>query len=123
MFLDKVKIVCKAGNGGDGCISFRREKYVPNGGPDGGDGGKGGNIIFKATAQMTNLSEFRYKKVFRADNGDAGSGNNRYGKSAKDLVNYVKDKGEPVLTDAANAVREKAIETTKAVLEKLENTK
>ena len=61
MFLDKVKIVCKAGNGGDGCISFRREKYVPNGGPDGGDGGKGGNIIFKATAQMTNLSEFRYK--------------------------------------------------------------
>ena len=86
MFLDKVKIVCKAGNGGDGCISFRREKYVPNGGPDGGDGGKGGNIIFKSTAEMTNLTEFRYKKVFRAENGEGGSGNNRYGKSAKDLT-------------------------------------
>lgn len=86
MFLDKVKIVCKAGNGGDGCISFRREKYVPNGGPDGGDGGRGGNIIFKSTAEMTNLTEFRYKKVFRAENGEGGSGNNRYGKSAKDLT-------------------------------------
>ena len=86
MFLDKVKIVCKAGNGGDGCISFRREKYVPNGGPDGGDGGKGGNIIFKSTAELTNLTEFRYKKVFRAENGEGGSGSNRYGKSAKDLT-------------------------------------
>ncbi len=104
MFLDKVKIVCKAGNGGDGCISFRREKYVPNGGPDGGDGGKGGNIIFKATAQMTNLSEFRYKKVFRADNGDAGSGNNRYGKSAKDLVVLV-----PIGTIVKEAVSGKVV--------------
>ena len=86
MFLDKVKIVCKAGNGGDGCISFRREKYVPNGGPDGGDGGKGGNIIFKSTAELTNLTDFRYKKVFKAENGESGSGNNRYGKSAKDLT-------------------------------------
>ncbi len=104
MFLDKVKIVCKAGNGGDGCISFRREKYVPNGGPDGGDGGKGGNIVFKATAQMTNLSEFRYKKVFRADNGDAGSGNNRYGKSAKDLVVLV-----PIGTIVKEAVSGKVV--------------
>ena len=104
MFLDKVKIVCKAGNGGDGCISLRREKYVPNGGPDGGDGGKGGNVIFKATAQMTNLSEFRYKKVFRADNGDAGSGNNRYGKSAKDLVVLV-----PIGTIVKEAVSGKVV--------------
>ncbi len=110
MFLDKVKIVCKAGNGGDGCISFRREKYVPNGGPDGGDGGKGGNIIFKATAQMTNLSEFRYKKVFRADNGDAGSGNNRYGKSAKDLV---------ILVPIGTIVRE--AESGKVVADFIEN--
>ena len=110
MFLDKVKIVCKAGNGGDGCISFRREKYVPNGGPDGGDGGKGGNIIFKATAQMTNLSEFRYKKVFRADNGDAGSGNNRYGKSAKDLV---------ILVQIGTIVRE--AESGKVVADFIEN--
>ena len=86
MFIDKVKIKCKAGDGGDGAVAFRKEKFVPNGGPNGGDGGRGGSIIFKADKNLTNLVDFRYKKVYRADNGENGSGSNRYGKSAADVV-------------------------------------
>ena len=86
MFLDKVEIVCKAGNGGDGAVSFRREKHVPNGGPNGGDGGNGGNIIFRTTNNLTNLIDFRFKKVFRAENGENGKGTNRYGKNGQDLT-------------------------------------
>ena len=86
MFLDKVEIVCKAGNGGDGAVSFRREKHVPNGGPNGGDGGNGGNIIFRTTNNLTNLIDFRFKKVFRAENGENGKGTNRYGKDGQDLT-------------------------------------
>lgn len=89
MFLDKVKITCKAGNGGDGKVSFRREKFVPNGGPDGGDGGKGGDIIFKATNNLTNLIEFRFTKIFKAQNGEAGLKRNCNGKKADDLTIYV----------------------------------
>ena len=80
MFLDKVKIECKAGNGGNGVVSFRREKYVPNGGPNGGDGGKGGDIIFKVNKNINNLGDFRYKKKFKAEDGLAGAGNNKFGK-------------------------------------------
>ncbi len=86
MFLDKVEIVCKAGNGGDGAVSFRREKHVPNGGPNGGDGGNGGSIIFKTTNNLTNLIDFRFKKVFRAENGENGKGTNRYGKNGENMV-------------------------------------
>lgn len=89
MFLDKVEIICKAGNGGDGAVSFRREKHVPNGGPNGGDGGNGGNIIFKTTNNLTNLIDFRFKKVFRAENGENGKGTNRYGKNGENLVIFV----------------------------------
>lgn len=85
MFLDKVKIECKAGNGGNGVISFRREKYVPNGGPNGGDGGKGGDIIFKVSKNINNLGDFRYKKKFKAEDGSAGAGNNKFGKVGADL--------------------------------------
>lgn len=89
MFLDKVKIECKAGNGGNGVVAFRREKYVPNGGPSGGDGGNGGNIIFKVNKNMDNLGDFRFKKKFKAENGEDGSGNNKFGKSGNDLIIYV----------------------------------
>lgn len=86
MFLDKVKIQCKAGNGGNGKVFFKRAKYVPNGGPEGGDGGNGGSIVFKTTLELTNLSEFRYQKVFKAQNGEDGGNNMCNGKSANDLV-------------------------------------
>lgn len=89
MFLDKVKIECKAGNGGNGVVAFRREKFVPNGGPSGGDGGKGGDIIFKCSKNLDNLGEFRFKKKFKAEDGLAGSANNKFGKDGKDLVIYV----------------------------------
>ena len=86
MFLDKVKIECKAGNGGNGVVAFRREKYVPNGGPSGGDGGKGGDIIFKVNKNIDNLGDFRFKKKFKADNGCDGSANNKFGKDGADLI-------------------------------------
>lgn len=89
MFLDKVKIECKAGNGGNGIVAFRREKFVPNGGPSGGDGGKGGDIIFKCSKNLDNLGEFRFKKKFKAEDGLAGSANNKFGKDGKDLIIYV----------------------------------
>ena len=98
MFLDKVKISCKAGNGGNGKVFFKRAKYVPNGGPEGGDGGRGGSIVFKTTVELTNLGEFRYKKVFKAGNGEDGGTNMCDGKSAKDLVILV-----PVGTVIKNA--------------------
>ena len=89
MFLDKVKIECKAGNGGNGVVAFRREKFVPNGGPSGGDGGKGGDIIFKISNNIDNLGDFRFKKKFKAEDGLSGSANNKFGKDGKDLIIYV----------------------------------
>ncbi len=86
MFLDKATIFCKAGDGGDGKVSFRREKFVPNGGPDGGDGGKGGDIVFVATKGVGNLGDFRYTKHFRAENGENGGSYRCSGKSGKDVV-------------------------------------
>ncbi|MDR0999812.1 MAG: GTPase ObgE [Clostridiales bacterium] len=86
MFIDRVKISVSAGKGGSGCVSFRREKYVPNGGPDGGDGGKGGDIVFVADRSANSLLDFRYKKVFKAEPGENGAGRNCSGKSADDLI-------------------------------------
>jgi GTP-binding protein len=86
MFADVAKIVVKAGDGGNGAVSFRREKYVPAGGPDGGDGGNGGSIVFEATNRMRTLLDFRYKRHYRAENGAKGEGNNRKGKQGADLV-------------------------------------
>ncbi len=100
MFVDKVKIKCKAGDGGDGAVAFRKEKFVPNGGPNGGDGGKGGNIVFVADKNLSNLIDFRYKKVFRAANGENGSGNNKYGKSAEDVI--IKVPAGTVIRNAEN---------------------
>ncbi|MDO5557764.1 MAG: GTPase ObgE [Clostridia bacterium] len=85
MFSDYVKIVIKSGNGGNGAISFRREKYVAAGGPDGGDGGKGGNIYFYVDPNSNTLINFRYNKRYRAEDGKNGEGNHRYGRSGDDL--------------------------------------
>lgn len=85
MFTDYVKIHAQAGKGGNGAIAFRREKYVAAGGPDGGDGGKGGDVYFKVDKDANTLIEFRYKKKFKAENGENGEGGHRFGKSGEDL--------------------------------------
>ena len=85
MFTDYARITVKSGNGGDGAITFRREKYVAAGGPDGGDGGKGGDVYFRVDSDSNTLIDFRYKKKFKAENGENGSGSHRYGKSGKNL--------------------------------------
>ncbi len=89
MFIDVAKIKIKAGNGGNGAVSFRREKYVAAGGPDGGDGGKGGNIVFKVDTNLATLSDFRYKRKYTAPNGANGSGGRKNGKNGEDLIIYV----------------------------------
>jgi GTP-binding protein len=86
MFLDRARLHVKAGDGGKGAISFRREAHVPRGGPDGGDGGRGGSVILRADPQMTTLSDFRSRRVQRAASGGAGAGKDRTGRSASDLV-------------------------------------
>ena len=86
MFIDTAKIYIKSGDGGNGVISFRREKYVAYGGPDGGDGGKGGDIIFYADPNLSTLMDFKYKRKYIAKNGENGKGNNMYGKNAEDLL-------------------------------------
>ena len=86
MFIDKVKIYVKAGNGGNGCVSFRREKYVAKGGPDGGDGGHGGNVIFQIDKGTNTLLSFRYKRKFVAENGGDGKGAKFHGKNGEDII-------------------------------------
>ena len=88
MFTDYAKVIIKSGDGGNGAITFRREKYVASGGPEGGDGGNGGSIYFVVDPDANTLLDFRYKKKFKAENGQNGSGNHCYGKSGQDL--YVK---------------------------------
>ena len=89
MFVDIAKIKIKAGNGGNGAVSFRREKYVAAGGPDGGDGGKGGSVIFKVNDNLATLADFRYKRKYTAQNGQDGSGGRKSGKKGEDLIIYV----------------------------------
>lgn len=86
MFVDEVEIELEAGKGGDGCISFRREKYVPRGGPDGGDGGKGGDVVLRANPNIDSLIHLAQRKHWKAPNGTAGSGANRHGAGAGDLT-------------------------------------
>ena len=86
MFLDRARITVRGGKGGRGIISFRREAHVPRGGPDGGDGGRGGSVVFRADAQLASLGDFRYKHEFQASDGAPGEGENRSGKAAKDLI-------------------------------------
>ena len=86
MFVDTAKIKIKAGDGGDGAVSFHREKYVAAGGPDGGDGGRGGNIVFVADSNLSTLADFRYKRKYAAKKGENGRGGRCRGKNAEDLV-------------------------------------
>jgi len=86
MFIDHAKIFVKGGDGGNGCVAFRREKYVPLGGPAGGDGGRGGNVIFVADEGMSTLMDFQYRKHFKADRGQHGLGKNQHGARGDDLV-------------------------------------
>ena len=86
MFIDKIKIYVKAGAGGNGAVSFRREKYVAKGGPDGGDGGHGGNVIFTIDKGTNTLLSFRYKRKFVAENGGDGGGAKFHGKNGEDII-------------------------------------
>ncbi|MGA7914121.1 MAG: GTPase ObgE, partial [Candidatus Acidiferrales bacterium] len=86
MFADEAKISIKAGDGGDGCVAFRREKYVPRGGPSGGDGGNGGDVYIEANPHDNTLLRYRYNREFKAGRGGHGEGSNCHGKSAEDLV-------------------------------------
>ncbi|MCY6355748.1 GTPase ObgE [Clostridium sp. ZS2-4] len=86
MFIDTAKIFVKSGNGGNGCVSFRREKYTPLGGPDGGDGGSGGTVVLQADRNLTTLLDFTYSKKYSAENGKDGTGSKCFGKKGEDLV-------------------------------------
>ncbi len=86
MFVDEAQIYVKAGDGGSGCVSFRRERFVPKGGPDGGDGGRGGHVYFEANDQLDTLLDFAGKHHWRAENGQPGQGNNKFGSNGQDLV-------------------------------------
>ena len=85
-FIDEAKIFVKSGDGGDGCLSFRREKYIEFGGPDGGNGGKGGDIIIEGTKSLNTLVDYRFQKHFKAQKGRGGAGRNRTGAAGKDMI-------------------------------------
>lgn len=85
-FIDQTKVYVKAGDGGRGCVSFRREKYVPKGGPNGGDGGRGGHVIFQATRDINTLLDIRYQQQYHGERGQHGMGKNMHGKNGEDLI-------------------------------------
>ena len=86
MFVDRAKILIRSGKGGDGCVSFRREPFVPEGGPDGGNGGKGGDVVFEADENLRTLMDFRYRRKYEAENGQNGMRKKRFGKNGEDLI-------------------------------------
>lgn len=86
MFVDRAIITVKSGKGGNGAVSFRREPFVPEGGPDGGDGGKGGDIVFEASERYRTLMDFKYKKKYEAEPGEDGMKKKKFGKNGQDLV-------------------------------------
>lgn len=102
MFIDQAKIVIKSGKGGNGSVSFRREPFVPEGGPDGGDGGRGGSVIFVADENLRTLMDFKYKKKYEAENGQDGMKRNKYGKSGEDMI--IKVPPGTVVTDEATGL-------------------
>lgn len=116
VFVDQVKIYLQSGKGGDGCVSFRREKYVANGGPNGGDGGRGGDVIFVVNDHMNTLYDFRHKKHYKATNGEPGGGSNCSGKDGEDMIievprgTIIKDaKSEKVIMDMTENDRYKIL--------------
>lgn len=100
MFADRATIIIKSGKGGDGHVSFRREKYVPNGGPDGGDGGRGGDVIFLVDEGLNTLTDYRHKRKFTAESGEEGGKRNCHGKNGEDLI--LKVPAGTVIKDAAS---------------------
>jgi len=102
-FIDEATLVVASGAGGKGCVAFRREKYVPRGGPSGGDGGKGGDVVFRASSSRRTLYPFRYKHRFRAENGRPGGGSNKTGRSGEDLI--IEVPVGTVIADAATGGR------------------
>lgn len=103
MFVDSAKIIIKSGKGGNGAVSFRREPFVPEGGPDGGDGGRGGDVIFVADANLRTLMDFKYKKKYLAENGQDGMKRKKFGKSGENLVIQVPP-GTLIIDEASNLV-------------------
>src|SRR6188472_1287898 len=120
MFVDRVKVFVQAGTGGRGSVSFRREKFVPKGGPDGGDGGRGGNVILQADRHVDNLANLFYEPLIKAKNGGHGTGKEMSGRSGVDkivkvpvgTVVWLEDKGMPVMLREVEGSRE----TTAAVV-------
>ena len=109
MFVDETVVELWGGNGGSGAVSFRREKFVPKGGPDGGDGGNGGNCIFKVNSNLRTLADIRYRKIYKAEKGEAGGKNNRHGKNGTNCIISVppgtvikSEKSNTVLKDMVN---------------------
>lgn len=98
MFIDFTQIDISAGNGGSGSVSFRREKFIPKGGPDGGDGGRGGHVIFQVDTNLHTLQDIRYRRRYKAENGHPGRGSNKTGKNGKDVV---------ILVPAGSVIRKK----------------
>jgi GTPase len=88
-FVDEARFYVKAGDGGNGCVSFRREKFVPKGGPDGGDGGRGGSVHLEASSRLTSLLDFKYRSHFKAEDGRSGQGSRRHGRKGEDRVIFV----------------------------------
>ena len=114
MFLDHVKIWIRAGDGGDGAATFRREAHVPRGGPDGGDGGRGGSVVLRVDPGLTTLLDFRFKHHFKAEPGGKGTGAKRHGKAGEDLVLLVPP-GTGVLDDATGELLADLVATGQAV--------
>ena len=117
-FLDQAKIYLEAGDGGNGCMSFRREKYIEFGGPNGGDGGNGGSIIFKAVRNLNTLIDFRYQQHFRAEKGRPGEGSERTGRSGKDLIIKVPVGTEILAEDKKTVIADMVIDGEEVLVAK-----
>ena len=115
-FIDEAIVTVQSGDGGRGCISFRREKFIPRGGPNGGDGGKGGDVIFQAVAGKRTLYQFRYKKILKAKNGGYGQGNNKAGKKGVDLVIDIPVGTLIIDTETGNLIKDFTIAETSFIL-------